>query len=267
MKTIHFSMIILLGLLSACDSAPDYQQLCQDNPEICNELHDDSWCKAERINVGKANLAQKQQPKGIHQFNQLIAYEKYEKCISHAAKIEHIKAKDKKARRIESMMKARARISEIAEQTKGAQHPRLLYYHWSRFLDKQALESFLALEGTKAVETPESQYELATYYAKTDQKKTLQLLFHSLELFDENSTVNNEVFKTLSSIYAEKQEVKQAYIWLKVLQIFDPEDPDISANTLQNYIDGYQLDAEFLNKVAQNTLDKITSSTFVAPKF
>ncbi len=268
MKSVLLPTLVIVSLLVGCDSGPNYVQLCQDNPDICQEFQEDSWCKKERIDVGIANINHKLSPNDdINRFHQLIAYEKYDKCVSHAANIEHIKAKEKKSHRIENMMKARTRLEELANQTKNSEHPRLLYYHWTRFLDEQALAKFLALEGTPALETPESQYELATYYTKTDQNKTLQLLFHALELFNPTSNINNEIFKTLSSIFAEKKQVKQAYIWLKILALYDPEDPDIKSNTLQSYIDGYNLDGEFLDKVAETTLDKITSMKFIPPNF
>ncbi|GLX80415.1 hypothetical protein tinsulaeT_37550 [Thalassotalea insulae] len=267
MKISYFLLLTALTSLLGCDSAPNYVQLCQQHPQICEEFHEDSWCKKERIEVGMANIAAKTAPQDIHKFHQLIAYENYNKCVTHASNIEHVKLKEKKTRRIENMMKARNRLEEIAEQTRSSEHPRLLYYHWTRFLDKQALAKFLAMEGTQALETPESQYELATYYTKTDQQKTLQLLFHALELFNPESKVNNEIFKTLSSIFAEKQQVKQAYIWLRILQLYDPADKDIKPGTFKNYLDVYQLDGEFLDLVAESTLAKITNKTFVPPKF
>ena len=36
------------------------------------------------------------------------------------------------------------------------------------------------MEGSAALETPESQFNLATYYIKRDPDKTLDLLFHAL---------------------------------------------------------------------------------------
>ncbi|WP_286272907.1 DUF2989 domain-containing protein [Thalassotalea hakodatensis] len=254
--------------LSACDSGPNFATLCKENPEICEEFTEDSWCKRERIAVGVANVEAKLSPNNdLPKFNQLIAYEGYEKCISHAAKIEHIKLKEKKTRRINNMILARARIEELTQSTKSSEHPRLLYYHWTRELDEQALEKFLALEGTKALETSESQYELATYYIKRDPTKTLQLLFRSLELLEDSTDINDEVFKSLSSIFAKKNKAKQAYIWLKVLSLYDPEDPVLNHNALENYIATHDLDYEFLDQVAEATLNKIESLQFIAPKF
>jgi hypothetical protein len=267
MQTSLITILFVLIILSGCDSGPSFAQLCEENPKICGEIHEDSWCKRERIGVGSANIEHKLHAGDLEKFNQLIAYENYNKCVTHASKIEHIKLKEKKTRRIENMMKARQRIEEIAEQTTESEHPRLLYFHWTRYLNEQSLEKFLALEGTGALETPESQYELATYYIKRDQDKTLQLLFHALELNTEESEVNVEIFKSLSSIFAEKKEAKQSYIWLRVLQLYMPEDPSLSDITLNNYVKLNKLDVNFLDKVAETTLDKILNAAFTAPKY
>jgi len=267
MKSWIFTLTILVIALSGCDTGPNYAQLCKDNPEICQEFHDDSWCKKERIAVGTANLDFKIQATDDKRFNQLIAYENYEKCVSHASLIEHIKLKEKKSRRIENMMLAREKIKEISDQTIDSEYPRLLYFHWSRYLNKKSLRKFLALEGTEVMETSASQFELATYYTKRDQDKTLQLLFHALELYKDGNDINSEIFKTLSSIFATKKETKQAYIWLKVLQLYNSKDPAIGENTLSNFAEGYKLDSKFLDKVAETTLSKIKASTFEPPRF
>lgn len=267
MTKLYLLPALLLFCLSACDSGPSFAQLCEENPEICSEFHEDSWCKKERILVGAANIAYKKSPVDIHIYDQLIAYENYEKCVSHAAKIEHIKLKEKKTRRIDNMMKARGRLTELAELSENSEHPRLLYFHWTRYLNEESLNKFLALEGSAELETPESQFDLATYYAKRDQKKTLQLLFHSLELHKEGELINDEVFKTLSSIFADKGEFKQAYIWLKILTLYDPIDEDFNDSTLSYFIKQHDLDGEFLDKVANSTLSHIISGSFTPPQF
>ena len=124
MKVFYFIVSLSVFTLTACNKGPNFSQLCKDHPEICAEFTEDSWCKKERIAVGVANLDYKLTPdKDITMFNQLIAYENYDKCISHAAKIEHIKLKEKKTRRIDNMMKARARIEEISALSKDSEHP------------------------------------------------------------------------------------------------------------------------------------------------
>ncbi|GHE83202.1 DUF2989 domain-containing protein [Thalassotalea profundi] len=265
-RIIYINLLFILAL-SACDSRPSFSTLCAENPEICQEFTKDTWCKRERIEVAYANWEHKENPHDLEKFNQLIAYEKYEKCIAKASLIEHIKLKEKQTRRLNNLAITKEKIKRISEITKHSEHPRLLYYHWSRYLDKNALAKFLALEHTELLKTHESQFELATYYTKRDPIKTLGLLYHSLELVKPKQQINVEVFKAIATYFADKQEAKQTYIWLKVLRLYAPEDEDIKQETLDNYIKGYQLDDAFLNKIASATLNKIQAGEFKAPKY
>ena len=256
----------LFFLLSGCDNKPNFAELCESNSEICNEFKEDSWCKRERIMVGFANLEHKLNPAGLHQFNQLIAYEHYEKCMVHASKIEHIKLKHKQTMRVNNAIKAKSRIVEISKATESSEHPHLLYNHWSRYINEEALAKFLGQEGSDALENPQSQYNLATYYTKIDPKKTLSLLYRALELYKTDEKINPEIFQSISTIFVENKSAKQVYIWLKVLRLYSPENKEVTEQSLNNYVNGYKLNKELLDKVAISTLDKIESGTFRSPK-
>ena len=263
----YFAPILFLAIsLSGCDTGPDLAKICNESPELCNDFHEDSWCKRERANMIVARNRLKLADKDVNKYRLLLGYEDYAKCMSHASKIEHIKLKNKKRSRVDNVVKAKQKIKEMSDETKNSMHPELLFYHWSRYLNEAALENFLKLEGMPALENPESQFNLATYYIKRDPDKTLSLLFRSLELLKADQTVNKEVFKSLTTIFTDQNEYKQAYIWLKVLNLYDPEDTSISEKTLEKYSLGYDLDAKFLNQVAAATLEKIEAGTFEAPK-
>lgn len=266
MKTSYISIILSLFLFS-CDSKPTFAELCDQYSEICHEFEEDSWCKRERIAVGYSNIMHLQNQDDNHKYHVLIAYEDYAKCMDFASQIEHIKLKHKRTMRINNAIKAKEKIIRLSKETENSRHPNLLYFHWTRYLNEQALHKFLLLEGTSALETPESQLNLATYYSKRKPGKTLSLLYHALELYKADEVINKEIFKSLTSIFTEKKEAKQAYIWLKVLQLYDPEDENIGKNSLENFVTGYQLDGEFLDKVAASTLSKIQTGKFKAPNF
>jgi len=266
MKQLKIFYLLPLALFG-CDNKVNLARVCTNNPQICAEFKEDNYCKKERKASILAQVNLKNSPDDLHKYESLISYENYAKCMALASKIEHIKLKEKKTTRINNLMKAKARINELSIETKNANHPYLLYFHWSRYLDDNALAKFLKLEGSALLETPESQLNLATYYIKKDPDKTLALLFHALELYKPNSKINTEIFKSLSSIFTDKKEFKQAYIWLKVLALYDPKDKNISRKTLQNYSNAYRLDSLFLDKVAKNTLHNIEQGKFKAPKF
>ena len=264
---LYTSLCLFFLLLAGCDTGPNLAKMCEQHQEICNEFNEDSWCKRERIAVGFKNVALKENASDLNKYHLLVAYENYAACMNHASKIEHIKLKEKRTLRIDNYMKAKGKIEALSKETVTSEHPELLYYHWTRHLNKEALAKFLKMEGSGVLETPSSQFNLATYYAKRDPNKTLSLLFHALELYRPNEEVNTEIFKSISTIFEDKKEYKQAYIWLKVLQLHTPDDETINDKTLKKYIKVFALDAPFLNKVAESTLDKIESGTFKSPRY
>ncbi|WP_076417943.1 DUF2989 domain-containing protein [Colwellia sp. UCD-KL20] len=264
----NLTLVLLTGacvLMSGCNKAPSFADLCDNHPKICNEFKEDSWCKKERIDVGFANLAQQTSPADENKYNQLIGYENYAKCMEHASKIEHIKFKEKQSMRINNVVDAKKRIKEISDTTKDSKHPSLLYYHWTRHLNKNALQSFLALEDTHQLETPKLQFNLATYYAKRDQNKTLDLLYHALELTTVDESINTEIFKSIATIFADKNKYKQVYIWSKILQTHSPEDESIKRVDLKNYAKTFNLKSDFLDDVASKTLSTILDGKFKKP--
>lgn len=264
-------------LLIACDNKPSLAELCQGNKQICLEFGKDNWCKEQRnaISLAKITLISNtpstaQKIISAQEYHLLIAYEDYIECMSLASQIQHIKLKEKTVLRTNNLLKAKAKLSELTENTAGAKHPYLLYYHWTRRSDELALEQFLQLEGSELLENSTAQYHLATYYVKRNIHKTLSLLFHALELHQPGSVLEAEILQTLATIFTNREEYKQAYIWLKTYQL--AKDEKQSANDqliekLTHYKQSYHLDSDFLDKVAKNTLTKIEAGKFVSPKF
>jgi hypothetical protein len=263
------SLIVSMSCLAlfACDKGPKLAETCQQHPQICAEFTEDSWCKRERKQTIFSGAALASQKTELHQFNLLIALEGYSQCLSLASKIEHIKLKEKTTRRIDNYVKVLNKIDDLSLQTANGEHPYLLYYHWSHHLDENALAKFLKLEGSALLETPASQLNLATYYTKRDPKKTLSLLFHALELTQSGERVNPETFKSLATIFTYQKKYKQAYIWIKVLDLYAPEEAELSQQTLDNYQRTFALNGDLLDKVATSTLEKIDQGKFIAPRF
>ena len=263
---LHLLASISALALFACDKGPNLAQVCETHPLVCQEFKEDNWCKRERTQTIFAGANLQDALNDQNKYNLLIAYESYADCVSFASKIEHIKLKEKKTVRINNYIKAKEKIEQLAQETITSEHPQLLYFHWSRYLNEASLERFLKLEGTPELETPDSHLNLATYYAKRDPNKTLALLFHALELYQPGDVINSEIFKSLTTIFTDKKEYKQAYIWLKILRLYAPDDTEITDKSLANFQETFQLDGDFLEKVADVTLDKIKAGEFKSPK-
>lgn len=261
------TLVSFLLLLSSCDSSKSLTALCKENPQICQEFGEDSWCKTERINVALARIDLKTVHNDSHKYNLLIAYEDYVDCMGLASQIQHVKLKEKTTIRSNNLLKAKAKLADLSDQTLDSTHPHLLYFHWSRELNKNALAQFLMLEGSAVLENSISQFQLATHYAKKDNNKTLRLLFHSLELHQPNEKIIPEIFETLATIFTNKDKPKQAYIWLKTYNLVTEKHNEQIEKQLKKYQDDYSLDGSYLDKVAANTLVNIKSGTFKAPKY
>jgi len=259
-------ILAIFFFLSGCDTGPNVAELCKANTEICHEFNEDNWCKRERISVALSRIDLKNSQKDADKYKVLVAYEGYAECMSLASKIQHIKLKEKTTKRINNYVKAKEQIEKISNETLASEHPHLLYYHWTRELNESSLNKFLQLEGTSALENSTSQLHLATYYTKRDLEKTLSLLFHALELRESTEDVDPEIYHSLTTIFTKKKKYKQAYIWLKIQSLSDSNDKKIMT-ALTQYQKVYQLDTDFLNKVAENTLNKIDRGEFTTPKF
>jgi hypothetical protein len=265
MKLLTLTLSLLL--LSSCDNSKSLTALCKDNTQICQEFGQDNWCKRERNNVSLARIDLKTTNKDAQKYNLLIAYEDYVGCMGLASQIQHIKLKEKTTMRKNNLFKAEANLAALSTQTVNSSHPHLLYYHWSRHLNRDSLEQFLNLEGSEALENSLSQFQLATYYAKKDKNKTLRLLFRALELHQPNEELIPEVFETLATIFTNKDKPKQAYIWLKAYQSVATKNTEQINKQLKQYQKVYALDEEFLDKVASNTITNIENGTFKTPTY
>ncbi|WP_057831151.1 DUF2989 domain-containing protein [Colwellia sp. TT2012] len=259
--------LILVLTLNACDSSVTLMQLCKENEEICNDFGQDSWCKTQRNQVTFARINVKDKNLDVDKYSLLVAYEGYIKCMSLASQIQHIKLKEKTTLRKDNLITAQANLSLLTEQSVQTKHPHLLYYHWSREGNTLALAEFLKLEGTPILENSTAQLHLATYYIKRDRNKTLGLLYRALELHQPGTELPAEILQTLATIFTQKKQYKQAYIWLRTYQLLqDKPDQRIEAN-LKNYQQAKSLDAKFLDKVARTTLAKITAGQFTSPSY
>ncbi|PKG81832.1 DUF2989 domain-containing protein [Colwellia sp. 75C3] len=265
--TVKFGAVLCVLILNGCDNNVNLKQLCSENAEICNEFGKDSWCKVQRIDVATNRIKVKNNNFDADKYKLLIAYEGYIKCMSLASQIQHKKLKEKTTLRKDNLLKAKAQLSQLTEQSANSKHPHLLYYHWSRESNDLALENFLQLEGDPVLENSTAQFHLATYYIKRNSKKTLGLLYHALELHQPGSELSPEILQSLVTIFAKKKQYKQAYIWLRTYQLLQDEPDEMIETSLNSYQQAKTLDAEFLDKVASTTLAKIESGQFSSPNY
>ncbi|TYK66846.1 DUF2989 domain-containing protein [Colwellia echini] len=264
---ISFGILFFSFLTAACSDKVNVTELCDNNVEFCDQIRADNWCKAERISLLVNHDRVKNNNRDDDKYKLLITYEGYIKCMSLAAQIQHIKLKEKTTKRINNLNNAQANFAQLSTEVAHSNHPHILYYLWSRNTNEQALAELLVLEGTEALNNSTSQYHLATYYVKRDRKKTLGLLYRALELHEPDTTLNPEILETLATIFTNKKQYKQAYIWLRAYQLLLEKPNKMLEQSLKSYQVVGDLNTEFLDDVASSTLDKILAGKFTSPNY
>lgn len=262
---LRASILLSLLVLTGCEEPLTLSKVCKETPGLCNDLNKDSHCKKERAKVIMARYHEYKQPTEENKYTLLQGFEQYSQCVSLAAKIEHIKLKEKTTSRVEGHLTSIKEMTRIFQDTKGTDHPGLLYYHWSRNNDQSALTKLLSLEeDPRVTNDAQIQFFLATYYIKFDEEKTIDLLYKTLELNKAEQTPNPEIYMTLVSLFNKHEKYKHAYTFARVAQLSGITNIDILPIEHQLSATGKSLDS--LDTLAQQTYDSIQSGQFVSPR-
>ena len=251
-------------VLTGCEKELTLRQICKEKSHLCEDLGTDSHCKKERLEVIFRRYYEAKLPSDKNRHELLMKWEKYSACIELASQIEHIKLKSKKTVRVDGYLVSVDEIKRLSDATVASDYPPLLYYHWTRNGSNRHLEKFLALEGTKQLNTPELVFGLATYYIKRDLPKTIRLLYKTLSLHKKGEAVNPEIYSSLSSIYFKLEKPSNAYLWAKVARLSGQE--NVNLEELKFEISNQGKTTEHLDAQAQQTLDSILDGNFVIPK-
>ncbi|MDD9156580.1 DUF2989 domain-containing protein [Aliivibrio sp. S4TY2] len=222
LTTQRFTLMALTTLLvSGCfDSKPTTEQLCEEHANLqCQQLNmRDGQCLNQREALILNRFEVLKSQSDLDKLNTIKATYEYQQCLTSAAQIEPITAKEIKTKRSEALLHTYDAIDALSLELQTSKDPKVLFYRWTTG-DKQALREFLQLEGTKALESAELQYALATFYTQRDGNKTILILNHSLELLTEEDYENklhSIIIKSLASINHKEGNKKHAYIWALV---------------------------------------------------
>ena len=228
-----FTLISATLLLCACEGGffeeKTISQICRDYPQMCKDLNSDAHCRVEKAEIIRGRYHKLQTPSDQIKYKLLLDFEDYQKCISKAAQIEHIKRKEKKTDRVKGVLTARRELAQLARDTEASKDPYLLHYHWSRFGREESLTTFLQLDAAGKLQEPQLQVFLAEYLVKRDLDRTVLTLYRALELYKSGDEVNPEIFYTLSTIFLKQERFPRAYIWAYIAKEYDVKDLDLSA--------------------------------------
>lgn len=259
-KISIISLAALLGLAACGERMPTVREMCEQDPALCADLNEDNWCRTERRQLIISRYQNQQQQTPEHQYYLLKDLQKYSQCIELASAIEHRKLKSKQSHRIEAYLNSLDAINELARDTEDSDAPLLLYWHWANRSDSEALDQMLALENTKAMQTHELQFALATYYAKQDQDKVLAHLYNALRLYSPDQRFNVEIPESLVTYYLSREDVKNAYIWSRVALAFGSE--TMNEQQMRTIVNASEDDYDDWQEQAETIVDEIEDGEF-----
>lgn len=229
----HLLALSCVLTLAACED-DRLHNICGNHPGLCADLVDDGWCRHERSDVIRARYYLQEEGTDRRKYELMRGLEGYLQCAEHSTNIEYKRAREQKTPRVEGMLAAGDQLALLDEQTSASQDPHLLLWHWTNNRNPAARASFLALEGSPALEEPELQLALGGIYAKQDPGKAITLMHHALSLYREGDEVNNRILTSLSTLYMSQREFGLAYQWGKVSESFQ-DGPGLSTTRMGIY--------------------------------
>ncbi|MGR5141481.1 DUF2989 domain-containing protein [Photobacterium sp. DNB23_23_1] len=220
MRKATLKLTLLLAstvLLSGCfERHRSTDSLCQAEPQLCADTNlNDGQCRLQRVSLIWQRYDVQKDPTDKNKFKELQYTYDYQKCLEYAARIEPTELKERKTHRTQAMLSAYASIDRLNTELATSNDPEILYFRWSQG-NKEALRKFLRLEGSSAMETPEMQLALATFYTSKDQEKTIGLLKRALELYARKPKIKPEILQGLATLSHQQGAREQAYLWAKV---------------------------------------------------
>ncbi|MBV7316340.1 DUF2989 domain-containing protein [Shewanella sp. NIFS-20-20] len=179
---VMFTPILTLVCLSACDRPEGLAKLCKNNPQICHDLHQDSWCKLERRVLIDQRLALIEQVSvaGEQQFQLLLALEGYNRCLEIFANVEHIMTPERTQERTKAFVDSSQTLAELQSTTRDNSDPYLSYYHWLRFGDKAAFDRLEQQYQQRGLPNAILVAALGAYYEKFDPARATTLYLAAL---------------------------------------------------------------------------------------
>ncbi|NRD74051.1 DUF2989 domain-containing protein [Shewanella sp. VB17] len=168
-----FYSIIIISVLLGCDTAVNSSSICKKNPDICDDLHQDSWCRIEKSDlIGSRLITKHEQPtSGKALYSQLIHLEKYNKCIELASGVKHILAPKRTNDRVRAFGLSSQSLAELQVLTKESHNVHLAFYHWMRFNDQIAKNKVLHAMQLNLIDDINILANIASHFQKYDLNK------------------------------------------------------------------------------------------------
>ena len=255
-----------LSLVAACDwSAPKIGEICSDNPQICDDIQTEGWCRYERAQlIRRRDLDLRQPSNEDNQYRMLLDWQSFRDCVNLAAQVQHVKSKDKSTVRNEAYLASLKNIAELQQRIRKSTYPPLVYYRWSQSGSERDLRLLLKLDRDGKMQTTEMQQMIATYYAKYDKPREIEAHLKALEYLGPEEEIPLSIFASLATDYYQRKENELAYIWSLLAHEHQMEAVALDELRAKLGADPDRLGQ--LDDIADEVIDSIHNRDFVRPR-
>ncbi|WP_394201726.1 DUF2989 domain-containing protein [Shewanella waksmanii] len=256
-----FISLFAFSSLIGCDNGANTATICKNNPEICADLHRDSWCRFEKGDLIRKRYLLKQTPNptGKQIYKHLLNLEKYNQCIELASGVQHILHPERTNDRMRAYGLSAQSLAELQATTKGSDDLYLSFYHWTRFSDEAAQSRVLDAELNGQIDEIFILAQLAAYYQKFDAVKAKTLYLSVLDNATQQE-FNPDWLLGLSSIYYQQGHFELTYILSKANTLMS--DSKASTVDMLALINNDTQLQKFLDSQAEELVDLIESGEF-----
>jgi hypothetical protein len=232
MFTSFFFWIAIWGLIG-CENDRNTEVICKNNPELCEDLHRDSWCLYEKASLIRHRYALKQTEvhTGKQLYQQLIMLENYSKCIELAAGVQHIIHTERTLDRKRAFAVSTQNLAQLQEFTKDNQDTYLAFYRWMRFGDQAAFALVNNAFKQGQIQEVEILQQLAVHYLKIDatiSKNIYRQMFAAITSENNIHSDDNEIsldlthefnpdwLLGLANVHQQQQNFAKVYLLTKI---------------------------------------------------
>jgi len=247
--------------LFGCDNDRNSDLICKNNPELCSDLHKDSWCRFEKGDLIRHRYALKQSssPTGKQLYQQLIYLEKYSKCIELAAGVQHKINTDRTRDRERAFAVSTQTLSELQETTRANNEVHLAFYRWMRFNDQAGLAIVENTYKQGLLVDNDIITQLAAYYVRVSPNDAKTLYLHLL-VTTKPADIDPDWFLALASIYRQQQDSEKEYLLTRANLLISENQAD--EQQLLAIIKGDQALASTLDSQAIELVSVVMSEQF-----
>ena len=258
--TSFISFIAFSGL-SGCEKQADTGSICKNNPELCSDLHVDSWCRYEKGDLIRKRYKLKfiESPSGKQIYQQLLNLEKYNQCIELAAGVQHIFHPERTNDRVRAFGLSAQSLSQLQHTTKNSQDLYLAFYHWTRFNDMEAEKVVLAAYKAHEIDDILLLSQVASYYQKFDAKQSNIIYLEVLDISDEDN-FNPDWLLGLSNNYQKLNDLELTYLLSRANVLMTEQ--SVSEEKMLALIYGDTILQTFLDQQAEDLVDVLEDGEF-----